>query len=489
MRRARRGTAGRFDFVDVTLRDAHQCLWSTRMTTAMMTPILGAIDRAGYAYINILGGAVFDVCVRYLHESPWERVKLLCQRLETPCDALTRGQSLYTFELFPDDIVALNAQVFARLGVKVLTVYDALNDNRNIESSVKSGHAADLKVNAMMTYTLSPVHTDAYYVERTRELLKLGADFISIKDPTGLLTPERGRTLFPAVVKAAGEVPLKLHSHCQSGLAPEVYGIAIENGFRYGYTASEPLANGASLPATEDIGARARRFGLRTALDARALTEIAGYFRCVAEREGKPLGEAARYDPALYEHQIPGGMISNLRYQLHTMKLEHRLPEILEEVPRVRRDLGYPIVVSPFAQYIVTQATLNVVQGERYRTIPDEIRKYAMGYYGRLAAPPSDEFLERANVRPSDLVIERPGEHIEPWVPRLRRELGAGTSDEDLLLAAFYDRPLLEPLRNPAPACTFRTTPLHELIRYLGSRSDIEYARVRFAGTDLTVSA
>lgn len=489
MRRARRGSAGRFDFVDVTLRDAHQCLWSTRMTTAMMTPILGAIDRAGYAYINILGGAVFDVCVRYLHESPWERVKLLCRRLETPCDALTRGQSLYTFELFPDDIVALNAQVFARLGVKVLTVYDALNDNRNIESSVKSGRAAGLKVNAMMTYTLSPVHTDAYYVERTRELLKLGADFISIKDPTGLLTPERGRTLFPAVVKAAGEVPLKLHSHCQSGLAPEVYGIAIENGFRYGYTASEPLANGASLPATEDIGARARRFGLRTALDARALTEIAGYFRCVAEREGKPLGEAARYDPALYEHQIPGGMISNLRYQLQTMKLEHRLPEILEEVPRVRRDLGYPIVVSPFAQYIVTQATLNVVQGERYRTIPDEIRKYAMGYYGRLAAPPSDEFLERANVRPSDLVIDRPGEHIEPWVPRLRRELGAGTSDEDLLLAAFYDRPLLEPLRNPAPDCTFRTTPLHELIRYLGSRSDIEYARVRFAGTDLTVSA
>jgi pyruvate/oxaloacetate carboxyltransferase len=146
MKRARR-----FDFVDVTLRDAHQCLWSTRMTTAMMTPILGAIDRAGYAYINILGGAVFDVCVRYLHENPWERVRLLCERLETPCDALTRGQSLYTFELFPDDIVALNSQVFARLGVKVLTVYDALNDNRNIESSVISGHAAGMKVNAMMT--------------------------------------------------------------------------------------------------------------------------------------------------------------------------------------------------------------------------------------------------------------------------------------------------------------------------------------------------
>ncbi len=155
----------RFDFIDVTLRDAHQCLWSTRMTTAMMTPILGAIDRAGYAYINILGGAVFDVCVRYLQENPWERIGLLCEHLATPCDALTRAQSLYTFELFPDDIVALNSHALARRGIEVLTVYDALNDNRNIESSVRSGHEAGMKVNAMMTYTVSPVHDDAYYVD------------------------------------------------------------------------------------------------------------------------------------------------------------------------------------------------------------------------------------------------------------------------------------------------------------------------------------
>jgi oxaloacetate decarboxylase alpha subunit len=319
--------------------------------------------------------------------------------------------------------------------------------------------------------------------------VKLKADFISIKDPTGLLTPERGRTLFPAVVKAAGSVPLKLHSHCQSGLAPEVYEIAIRSGFRYGYTASEPLANGASLPATEDIGARARKLGFRTSLDAAALREIAGYFTCVAEREGKPLGQVARYDPALYEHQIPGGMISNLRSQLQAMNMEHRLPEILEEVPRVREDLGYPIVVSPFAQYVVTQATLNVVQGERYKTIPDEIRKYAMGYYGKLAAQPSAEFLERAAIRPGDLVTERPGEHIEPWIPRLRKALGPSVPDEDLLLAAFYPKPLLEPLKKRAPEYEFRTTPLNELIRFIGSRGDIEFAHVRFAGTEMSFSA
>ena len=481
--------SSRFDFIDVTLRDAHQCLWSTRMTTAQMTPIVGAIDRAGYAFINILGGAVFDVCVRYLQENPWDRVGLLCDRFSTPCDALTRGQSLYTFELFPDDIVALNSHALARRGVEVLTVYDALNDNRNIESSVRSGREAGMKINAMMTYTLSPVHTDAYYVERARELVALDVDFISIKDPTGLLTPERGRTLFPAVVQAAAGIPLQLHSHCQSGLAPEVYEIAIESGFALGYTASGPLGNGASLPATEDVLARARRLGVATSMNDEALAEVAGYFEWVCERDGKPRGAVATYDPALYEHQIPGGMISNLRYQLQTMNLEHRLPEILEETTRVRHDLGYPIVVSPFAQYIVTQATLNVVQGERYKTIPDEIRKYARGYYGRLAARPSDEFLERARIAESEYVTEAPAAHIEPWVPRLRAELGPAAGDEDVLLAAFYDRKLIEPLRNPAPECRFRTTPLTELVGFLAKRSDIGYARIRFAGTDMTVAA
>ena len=344
-----------FRFVDVTLRDAHQCLWSTRMTTAMMAPILGTLDRVGYDVINVIGGAVFDVCVRYLHENPWRRVQMLCERLETPVDALTRGQSLYTFELFPDDIVELNSHVLARLGVKVFTVYDALNDNRNVESSVRSGKAAGMKVNGWMTYTLSPVHTDAYYVERAKELVKLGVDYMCVKDPTGLLTPERGKTLFPALVAAARGIPMQLHSHCQSGLAPEVYSVAMKAGFEYGYTALEPLGNGASLPNTQEIDRRARALGMRTTLDPAAMAEASRYFEWITVRESKPRGEIARYDPALYEHQIPGGMISNLRYQLQTMRIEDRLPEIMEEAARVRRDLGYPIVVSPFAQFIITQ--------------------------------------------------------------------------------------------------------------------------------------
>ena len=478
-----------YGLIDVTLRDAHQCLWSTRMTTPMMTPILSRLDAVGYSFVNILGGAVFDVQVRFLHENPWQRVGILCEHLKTPCDGLTRGQSLYTFELFADDVVALNSKVLARRGLSVLTVYDALNDMRNIESSLRSGHAEGMRVNAMIVYALSPVHDDAYFVARTRELVALRADFISIKDPTGLLTPKRAETLFPAVAAAAKGIPLQLHTHSQSALAPLVHEVAMRSGFRYGHTAVEPLANGASLPAAEEIDDRARALGFATGVDRAALADVNGYFALLAEREDKPRGEVATYDPALYEHQVPGGMISNLRSQLAAMRMEDRMPEILEETARVRKDLGYPILVSPFAQYIVTQSVLNVVQGERYKTIPDEVRKYAMGFYGRLAAPPSAEFMAKARIDPRDVSTARPGDSIAPALPALRKRFGPGASDEDLLLAAFYEPALLEPLRAPMPACRFETTPMMELVRYVESRRDIREARIRFAGTEITLSA
>ncbi|RZL85917.1 MAG: carboxylase, partial [Variovorax sp.] len=229
--------------------------------------------------------------------------------------------------------------------------------------------------------------------------------------------------------------------------------------------------------------------GYTTGIDRRALADVSGYFGLLAERADKPRGQVATYDPALYEHQVPGGMISNLRSQLVAMRMEHRMPEILEEAARVRKDLGYPILVSPFAQYIITQSVLNVVQGERYKTVPDEVRKYAMGFYGRLAAAPSDEFLNRAGIRSQDLSTERAGADLEPSLPKLRRELGASATDEDLLLSTFYDRSLLEPLKAPPQAYRFSTTPLLELVRYIESRSDVRQARVKFANTEITLSA
>jgi len=480
---------GPVEFIDVTLRDAHQCLWSTRMTTAMMTPILPAIDRSGYAFINILGGAVFDVCVRYLRENPWARIAALTGRLATPCDALTRGQSLYTFELFPDDIVELNMQRLAAHGIRRATVYDALNDNRNVESSIRAAHACGMTVNAMVVYNVSPVHDDAYFAARVKELVALRADTISLKDPSGLLLPERAATLLPVFRKAAGRVPVELHSHCQSGRTVDVYAHAIEAGFNYLQTASTPLANGPSLPSVDDVSKRAAKLGASHRLDPGALLEAREWFHWLCKREDKPMGRLAKFDPAQWRHQIPGGMISNLHAQLAAMGLSDKLPEILEETAVVREDLGYPILVSPFAQYIVTQAVLNVVQGERYRTIPDEVKKYASGAYGRLAARPSDRFLERANIDPGALARQRAGARLEPGLPRLRRALGPHVDDDTLLLHAFYPQEMvaaIEPLPADLPD---RTTPLHELVRYLSTRRDIGFGRICFAGTEMTFSS
>jgi pyruvate/oxaloacetate carboxyltransferase len=382
----------------------------------------------------------------------------------------------------------MNARVLARNGMKNVTVYDAINDSRNVEVPIASAKAAGMTVTAVTVYTVSPVHTDEYYRERIEELVALGADRVGVKDPTGLLTPERAMTLFPVVMAAAGGKKVELHSHCQSSLAPEVYSVAIEAGFHFVHTAAKPLANGASLPAVEDIAERAARLGVTTSLDPKVIAEISGYFDWLCVREDKPRGRVVDYDPALYAHQVPGGMISNLKSQLETMTMGHRLPEILEEVAQVREDLGYPILVSPFAQYVVTQAVMNVMQGERYKTIPDEVRKYAMGYYGRLAARPSKEFLEKAQLEPGVLASERAGTHIDPWVPRLKRELGADADEETILLAAFYDKELLAQLRRRSePSYEYRASPLLDLVRYLDRFTDLERARIRFAGTEITV--
>ncbi len=479
-----------FELIDVTLRDAHQCLWSTRMTTPHMYPALADIDQAGYRYINVLGGAVFDVMVRFLREDPWRRMEFLSKQLTTPTDALTRGQSIYTFELFPDDVVALNIELLAESGVKVLTVYDALNDNRNIESSVAVGKKNGMLINAMLTYALSPVHDDAYFIARTRELVKLGVDFISVKDPTGLLTPERAVTLFPAIVAAAKGIPIKLHSHCQSGLAPQVYEEAIKAGFSYGYVATNCLANGASLPSVLDVYTIAQKLGRAPKMNLAALEKVDEYFDWICSRDQFSRGEKATYDPALYEHQIPGGMISNLRAQLAVMGISHREAEILEETARVREDLGYPILVSPFAQYIVTQAVLNVMQGERYKTIPDEIKLYLKGHYGKLAGTPSAEVMTRAKVDYD--ASRRPGELIQAALPALRKKWGRSISRGQLSLHAFYPENLALGLKDGAQEALKQgpvLQPFTELVKYLVMKKEYKRIRTRLGGIELSFTS
>jgi len=435
------------EFIDVTIRDGHQSLWATRMTNAMMLPFARRMDELGFYAIDIVGGAVFDVCVRFLHEDPWQRMTLLRAQIpSTPLNVWLRGQSLFTFELFPDEVVELTIKRIAAQGIERLTTFDPLNDLRNVELSVRVARALGMHVTVALAYTLSPVHSDAYFQERARQLVAMGIDELLLKDATGVLTPERTRTLIPALIDATGgRIPLQLHSHCRAGLAPQCYLEALPRGVDIVHTASRPLAHGASLPPTEYVNAHAKRMGYTTRLDEYGLEEMAAYFTDVARRYGKPLGKLVEYDPRIYEHQIPGGMISNLMNQLTAAGIADKFDAIVDETARVREDLGFPVVVSPFAQFIVTQATLNVIQRERYKTIPDEIRKYALGRYGRPAGPLDATFVERATSGQQP-VTERPGALLEPVLEKIRTRRGPFESDEDLLLAAMYGDDVLGPL-------------------------------------------
>jgi oxaloacetate decarboxylase alpha subunit len=467
----------KISLIDVTLRDAHQCLWATRMTTAMMSQIAPMLDKAGFEAIDLVGGAVFDVCVRYLREDPWERMRIVSSWVrETPLIVMTRGQSLFTFEFFPDDIVALTAERIYANGIRYHTPYDALNDVRNMEVPVRAGKKAGLYVDAGVVYTVSPVHTDDYYARKIRELRALGADAIFLKDPSGLLTPERAETLIPVAKAACGTLPLQLHSHCLTGLAPYVAVRAVELGVDVVHTATSTLANGASHPATETFIDNIHHRNYRTGIDRELVEQVAERLRYIAARENKPVGQILEHDSFHYEHQMPGGMISNLKSQLATLGLSAKLPQILEEAARVRRELGYPIIVSPFAQFVMTQAVLNVMGKERYAAVPDEVRKYAMGYYGEIAGPIDPDIYDRIT-KGAEPIKARPGDLLEPGIKRVRRERGPFRSDDDLLLAAYYADSEYKALKAEGPIKTeypLASTPLETLVKEITLRSDIK---------------
>lgn len=466
--------------VDVTLRDAHQCLWATRMTTAMMRDVAPRLDRAGFEAIDLVGGAVFDVCVRYLREDPWERMRILNQWVtETPLIIHTRGQSLFTFEFFPDDIVELAAERFAANGMRYHTPYDALNDMRNLEIPIRAAKSHGIHVVGGLVYTYSPVHTDAYYQKKAKELMALGVDGIFLKDASGLLRPERVATLVPALKSVMGTMPLQIHTHCNSGLAPYVVLQAVEHGVDVVHTATSTLANGVSHSPTERVTQNLRRRGHDVDIDLGPVEEAAERLSFIAEAEGKPVGEVREYDEFHYCHQCPGGMVSNLAYQLESMGLEGRLNEILEEAWHVREDLGYPIIVSPFAQYVVTQAVLNVMgrdQGRaRYDTVPDEVQLYVRGGYGEIAGEIDANLYDKIT-RGQEPITERPGLLLPPAIQRLRDQRGPFDSDDDLLLAAFYDDANYSALKAAGPIPTeypLGETPLLTLVKGIASRPDI----------------
>src|SRR5450759_1699101 len=424
--------------MDTTLRDAHQSLWATRMTTAMMLPVAERLDQIGFDAIDLMGLIQFDVAVRYLKEDPWERVRLMRRRItRTPLQASVRSKSLTGFGVVPNDILLLWTDRLIVNGLRRIRAFDALADLDNIVPILRFAKERGAYTVGALVYGHSPVHTDELYVSKVRDLIeRTNVDSIMLKDACGLLTPDRIRTLVPAMKKVMGKVPLELHSHCLTGLAPLVYLEGVKLGVDQVHTSIAPLANGPAQPATQTIVRNLRRMGYAVELDDKLINEVSEHFRMVAAQEGKPLGVPMEYDAFHFEHQVPGGMLTNFKFQLAQAGVSHRYVDALHECARIRRELGWPIMVTPFAQLVGTQAVLNVIHGERYRIIPDEVKKYALGYYGKLLAP----------VEPNvfDLIVENGSQQIameprplDPAVPELRIKYPDMSDDERLLRYSF----------------------------------------------------
>ena len=471
-------------FMDTTLRDGHQCLWATRMTTAMMLPIAGKLDRAGFEVVDLMSGVQFDAAVRYLREDPWQRIRLMRERVtQTPLQANLRSKSVLSFDMLPDDINALWIERLIANGIRSVRAFDALNDVDNIVDSLRLVKSLGARAIGAVVFSESPVHTDAMYVAKARELIaRAHVDAIMLKDASGLLTLDRVRTLVPALKQVCGDIPLEFHSHSLTGLAPLLYLEAARLGADQLHTCIAPLANGAAQPAVQTIARNLRSQGYRIDLDDALIDDISRHFRAVAQQEGKPLGVPAEYDAFHYQHQIPGGMLSNMRSQLEQAGLGHKFDAVLAECARLRAELGWPVMVTPFSQLVGTQAVLNVVQGERFRTVPDEVKKYALGYYGKLLAPVDPDALDRIvhNGSPGIALTPQP---LAPAVPALRRKFPHATDDERLLRYMYAGSQVDDMLAaHAAPAEYVFEQPLARLTRELAARRNYRHIRLEKSG-------
>jgi pyruvate carboxylase subunit B len=406
-----------------------------------MLPIAEELDRVGFYSLEVWGGATFDVCIRYLNEDPWGRLKSLKAVIkDTPLQMLLRGQNLVGYRHYSDDIVVKFVEKSAENGIDIFRIFDAVNDIRNMEVSIKTAKKAGAHVQGTISYTISPVHTIDSFVSFARELSELNCDSICIKDMAGLISPRDTYDLIKALKSEVG-LPINLHSHSTSGMAPMSYMAACDAGVDILDTAFSPFASGASQPPTETVVAALHRTAYDTGLDLNVLTSIKEYFVGVREKYAgilDPISE--KIDTNVLIYQIPGGMLSNLVSQLEEQNAMDRYNEVLAEMPRVRKDLGYPPLVTPTSQIVGTQAVLNVLTGERYKIIPKEVREYVRGMYGKPPAPIIEELLEKV-LGEDDAITCRPADLLEPELDQITRkaqELGIVRKEEDILTYALY---------------------------------------------------
>ena len=473
--------------VETSLRDGNQCLWAALgIDTARTLSIAATMDRVGFKAIDFTTSTHMGVAVRFKKEDPWERIRLMAAATpNTPLQFMSTGFRFISWETAGPDFMELAFRVLARNGIRRFCLADPMNDaDSNIACAAMVKRGGGEYVIAALVFTLSPVHDDAHYVERARKLAACAdIDAVYVKDPGGLLSPNRARTLLPAIKAVIGNKALELHSHCTIGQAELVYMDAADYGVNALQCASGAAADGISNPPSERVVSNLRALGHKPLVNAEVLSEVGSYFTRLAAAEGLPAGAPQAFDAAYLRHQLPGGMVGTMRRHLKESRLAHREQAVIEELGRVREELGWPIVMTPFAQMVLTQAVMNVTGPERYGVIPDEVIRYAIGRFGKPNVPIDPKVMERIESLPRTRELRL--EPIMPPVEELRRRIGAQLSDEEFLLRATMPGGQVDAMLAAPPANRLydpSTKPIMQLIRELTARRDLDRISVRKAG-------
>jgi oxaloacetate decarboxylase alpha subunit len=483
-------TSNQVHFVDTTMRDGSVSLWAMGMRTGMMLPVAEAFDQAGFQAIEIFSNTIAKKMVRDLREDPWERLDLIRQRIrKTPLRTIST-RNLLAFQFTPPAIANLWYERIAAHGIRQVRLSDPSNTAAGWRAHAGYARGAGIDFIVNLIYALAPKYSDEYYAQKAREAAALDVLRICIKDPGGLLTPERVRTLVPVVLQNTNGIPVELHTHCNTGLGSQCCVEAIKLGVRHINTAVPPMADSASNPSLFNVAMNARALGYATTVDETLLKPVERHFTSVALRDGLPLGAPSPYDIAPHVHQVPGGMVSNLRFQLAMVKMEHRLDAVVEEIAKVRIELGYPIMVTPYAQFVAVQATMNVMTGERYSQCPDEVIQFALGLWGieeRDSMDPDirDRVLDRP--RAKELARRQPP---QPSLKEVRAQYGGkGVSDDELLLRYLADEDQVAAMRAAGPFRKYAGTnqSLAGLIEALNQRTKMSFIQVQDETMSLTL--
>ncbi len=428
----------KIEFMDTTLRDAHQSLLATRVSTEEMLPILDTIDKAGYYSLEVWGGATFDACLRFLNEDPWERLRTIRRKIRnSKLQMLLRGQNILGYKHYPDDILELFVKKAVENGIDIIRTFDALNDVRNLRKSIEFGKKYGAHVQGAISYTVSPFHTTDYFLNLTGEFMEMGVDSICVKDMAGLLTPKMAYEMVKKI-KQKYDVSVQMHTHCTVGTGQLAYFAAMEAGADIFDTATASLSGASSQPPVETMYYSFKEYSdVQMNLKPEYFIPISDYFEDIRAKHKKVDAGIKHINLRVLSSQVPGGMLSNLMNQLREQGKLSKLNEVLEEIPTVRKDLGYPPLVTPTSQIVGVQAVLNVLMG-RYKKITREVKAYIHGYYGKSPAPLNPELVEKASDG-EEFITCRPADLIPPQVEELRKNAAnIASTDEDLLSYALF---------------------------------------------------